>query len=161
MPDSRINMKNLIRLIFAFSIVCAFTKTTHAQISPKPALEAKHWKDSQLIEPAVLAKELKANISHLIIFNVGPMEDTPSAKHIGPGKDAENIEKLKKQVAELPKNSEIIIYCGCCPLESKCPNVKPAFNELTKLGFTHVKVLDLPINLKTNWINEGYPLAGK
>ena len=138
------------------------TTETHAQIPPQsPSLEAKHWKDSQLIEPSVLASALKANTSHAIIFNMGPMEDIKGAKHIGPGKDAESIEKLQKAVASLPKNSEIIVYCGCCPLESKCPNAKPAYNELIKLGFTNVKVINLATNLKTNWINEGYPLTGK
>lgn len=155
-------MKNLLRSVFALFIVCLIAKTTHAQVSPQtPALEAKYWKASQLIEPSALAKELKANTSHAIIFNMGPMENIQGARRIGPGKDAENIEKLKKEVASLPKNIELIIYCGCCPLESKCPNVKPAYNELIKLGFSNVKVLDLPTNLKTNWINEGYPLAVK
>jgi hypothetical protein len=155
-------MRTLLRIIFALFIVCGITKTTHAQISSQSTtLEEKHWKENQLIEPSTLASELKANTSHAVIFNIGLMQDIQGAKHIGEAKDAQNIEKLKKEVTSLPKDSEIIVYCGCCPLESKCPNVKPAYNELIKLGFTNVKVLDLPVNLKTNWIVPGYPMAGK
>jgi hypothetical protein len=140
----------------------AFATQTHAQVSSQaPTLEAKRWKDTQLIEPSVLANKLKTNTSHATIFNMGPMENIKGAKQIGPGKEAENIGKLKKEVSSLSKNTEIIIYCGCCPLQTKCPNAKPAFDELIKLGFTNVKVLDLATNLKTNWIDEGYPLAGK
>jgi len=54
----------------------------------------------------------------------------------------------------------MVIYCGCCPF-TKCPNIRPAFQQLKKMGFTNVKVLDLPVNLQTNWIAIGYPLAGK
>lgn len=155
-------MKNLLRPVFALFIVCLIAKSTHAQVSPQtPTLETKRWKDAQLIEPSVLANKLKTNTSHAIIFNMGPMENIKGAKQIGPGKEAENIEKLKKEVASLPKNTEIIIYCGCCPLQTKCPNAKPAFDALIKLGFTNVKVLNLATNLKTNWIDKGYPLEGK
>jgi hypothetical protein len=155
-------MKALLYIFSVLLMICGTVETTHAQVLPQtPTLEAKRWKDSQLIEPAVLAGDLKANTFHGVIFNVGPMEDISGAKHMGQGKDDENIDKLRKEVASLPKNAEIIIYCGCCPLESKCPNARPAFDELIKQGFTNVKVLDLATNLKTNWIDEGYPLAGK
>jgi hypothetical protein len=155
-------MKALLYIFSVLLTICGTVEIAHAQVSPQtPSLEAKRWKDSQLIEPAVLVSDFKANTSHAIIFNMGPMEDIKGAKHIGPGRDEENIDKLKKEVATLPKNAELIVYCGCCPLESKCPNARPAYDELIKLGFTNVKVLDLATNLKTNWIDEGYPLAGK
>ena len=72
--------------------------------------------------------------------------------------NAENMELLQKTVSAYAKNTTIGIYCGCCPF-TKCPNIRPAFAELTKLGFTHIKVLNLPVNLHTNWTSKGYPLA--
>jgi hypothetical protein len=119
------------------------------------------WTQDQLLSPATLGTQLKANEQHALILNIGKVEDIKNAKHIGPVSQKENLEKLTKEVSSLSRNTELIIYCGCCPLATKCPNVKPAFLELKRLGFTNVKVLNLPTNLETNWIKEGYPLAGK
>ncbi len=155
-------MSKIYYLCSLMFLMLVFATQSHAQVSSQtPTLEAKRWKDTQLVEPSVLANKLKTNTSPAIIFNMGPMEDIKGAKHVGPGKDAENIEKLKKEVASLPKNTELIIYCGCCPLQTRCPNAKPAFDELIKLGFTNVKVLNLATNLKTNWIDKGYPIQEK
>jgi len=64
---------------------------------------------------------------------------------------------LQQQLAKLPKDKEIVIYCGCCPF-SRCPNARPAFALLQKLKFKNAKLLNLPNNLKVDWINKGYPL---
>ncbi|MEO8886076.1 MAG: rhodanese-like domain-containing protein, partial [Mucilaginibacter sp.] len=91
---------------------------------------------------------------------IGAVEDLPGAVHIGPVSDQQNMEKLRQILANLPKNKAVVIYCGCCPF-TKCPNIQPAYRELKKNGFTQIKVLDLPTNLKTNWIAKGYPLEKK
>ncbi len=36
--------------------------------------------------------------------------------------------------------------------------VKPAYAALHNLGFTKLKVLYIPDNLETDWVNEGYPV---
>jgi len=100
------------------------------------------------------------NASSPVIFNIGAVEDIKGAIHIGPVSNAANMEKLKQKVASLPLSKPVIIYCGCCPF-TKCPNISPAFLELKKMGFTQIKVLNLPVNLKTNWIAKDYPLASK
>ena len=138
--------------------------TSKAQTSPvaTPTLGISNpWTDSQLMEPSALANNFKdAKSKSPVIFNIGAVEDIKGAKHIGAVNNAENLEKLKRAVAALPKNTAIVIYCGCCPF-TKCPNIRPAFLELQKLGFTNVKLLNLPTNLKTNWIAKGYPLASE
>jgi len=53
-----------------------------------------------------------------------------------------------------------VIYCGCCPFEH-CPNVRPAFQLLNEMKFTNQKLLNLSTNLKTDWIDKGYPVAKK
>jgi len=150
-----------IQYFFCF-ILLILGSAAGAQVATKtPTLEAEPWKETQLLQPTALAAKLKANSPHGVILNIGFVEDIKDAKHIGSVNQADNLEKLKKTVASLPKNTELIIYCGCCPLHTKCPNTRPAYRELTKLGFTNIKVLELVTNLKTDWINPGYPLAGK
>ena len=64
---------------------------------------------------------------------------------------------LKAAVDKLPRDREIVIYCGCCPWDH-CPNVKPAMELLKQMGFTKAKALYVPDNLKVDWIDRGYPV---
>ena len=92
-----------------------------------------------------------------VIFNIGPVQQIKGAIAIGPTGVADNLEKLKQQLAKLPKDKEIIIYCGCCPFR-RCPNVRPAFELLQKMKFKNAKLLNLPTNLNDDWISKGYPM---
>jgi hypothetical protein len=154
--------KNLVDNVLCLLFVILTAPNTQAQTSPVTVLApgvSNPWSDRQLMEPSQLAAEIKTEKSKTpVIFNIGAVEDIKGAKHIGAVSDAETLEKLKKEVAALPKNTEVVIYCGCCPF-AKCPNIRPAFNELNKEGFTNIKLLNLSTNLKTNWIAKGYPLA--
>ena len=73
------------------------------------------------------------------------------AKLAGPGSKPEGIEELRKLVAGLPKNTDLVLYCGCCPMD-RCPNIRPAYQALKDLGFTHIRVLSMPTNFHTDWI---------
>jgi len=124
------------------------------------ALVAAVAADLALIQP----KELAANLSDKpAIFHVGFNTLYRNGKHIpgsvyaGPGARAEGLAELKAAVEKLPKDREIVIYCGCCPWDH-CPNIRPAFALLHDLGFTHVKALYIAENLKTNWTDAGYPV---
>jgi hypothetical protein len=154
--------KNCLTTFLSLLFIVLVPLASHAQTSAgtMPQLGISNpWSDSQLLEPSVLVAAMKSGETKTpVIFNIGSVEDIKGAKHIGAVSSAENLEKLKNAVAVLPKNTAIVIYCGCCPF-TKCPNIRPAFLELKKLGFTNVKLLNLPTNLKTNWIANGYPLA--
>jgi hypothetical protein len=157
-------MKNKLSIVFlSFLIIGLASLKSLAQTSPHtmPALElSTPWSENQLLEPSALAARIKAGAETMpIIFNIGAVEDIKGAKHIGAVSNEANLNSLNAAVSALPKNTEIVIYCGCCAF-AKCPNIRPAFLHLKKLGFTNVKLLDLPVNLKTNWISKGYPLAG-
>jgi hypothetical protein len=78
------------------------------------------------------------------------------AINAGPASKPEGIEALKKAVAGLAKDADIVIYCGCCPM-LECPNIRPAYRTLKELGFTHVRVLSLPTNLHTDSVGKDYP----
>jgi thiosulfate/3-mercaptopyruvate sulfurtransferase len=123
------------------------------------ALAAALAADLALIQPKDLAARLSAKPA---IFQVGPnvlyrSKRIPGAVYAGPGSKAEGLDLLKAAVEKLPRNREIVVYCGCCPWD-RCPNIKPAMALLQQLGFTRVKALYLADNFKTGWIDAGYPV---
>lgn len=92
----------------------------------------------------------------LKIFNIGPAGLIQGAIDIGEGRDKENQARFKAALDSLPKDTPIVIYCGCCPFKD-CPNIRPTFAMLNELKFTQHKLLDLQQNLRVDWIDKGYP----
>jgi thiosulfate/3-mercaptopyruvate sulfurtransferase len=118
---------------------------------------AEPWKDSQLITPADLAAAINnPNAKKPIIVCVGPGALIKGSVDMGPSKEKENLEKLKQYLGGLPKDANIVIYCGCCPFEH-CPNIRPAFSLLNEMKFTNDHLLKLEHNIKTDWVAKGYP----
>ena len=115
-----------------------------------------NWTPDQLIEPSELSTTLKSNKNVPVIFSVGPGAIIPNSKDIGMVKEAENLQKFKAQLDNISKDTPVVIYCGCCPFEH-CPNVRPAIQLLKDMHFTNYKLLDLPLNIKIDWIDKGYP----
>jgi hypothetical protein len=134
------------------------TAILFAGISLAPLQAAEPWTDKELKDPAVLAAALTDwKAAKPMIFNIGPVQQIKGAIAIGPTGAEGNLDKLKQQLAKLPKDKEVIIYCGCCPFRS-CPNVRPAFELLKKSKFTKAKLLNLPSSLDDDWISKGYPM---
>ena len=117
-----------------------------------------NWTSKQLIKPADLAANLKTNKASPLIFSVGPAATIPHSVEIGMVKDKANLDKFKKQLNAIQRNKKIVVYCGCCPYEH-CPNVRPAIDALKQMGFTNYYLLDLPQNIKKDWIDKGYPVV--
>jgi hypothetical protein len=111
------------------------------------------------ITPQTLVRAMQSNQrSKLLILNVGPrvlyaQAHIDGAEFIGPTSDQRGIDLLRQRVKSLPKNQQIVLYCGCCPWD-RCPNVRPAFAALKKLGFTNVKVLYIANNIGTDWVEK-------
>jgi len=80
----------------------------------------------------------------------------PGAVLHGPASSLEGLNSLTAWAQPLPRSSNIVIYCGCCPL-AHCPNLSPAYRALKGLGFTRVRVLLIQDNFKTDWVDRGYP----
>src|ERR1051326_6682734 len=117
--------------------------------------------DLSLVEPANLAKTLESTAKKPAVICVA-FPVLYRSKHItgavfaGPGNKPEGIESLKKAVEGMPKDADIVLYCGCCPME-RCPNVRPAHQALKDAGFTHVRVLRIETNMAADWYPKGYP----
>jgi thiosulfate/3-mercaptopyruvate sulfurtransferase len=127
-------------------------------LSLAPLQAEEPWTDKELKDPAALAATiLNPKAAQPIILNIGPVQQIKGAVAIGPTGVQGNLDKLKQHLAKVPKDKEIIIYCGCCPFH-RCPNVRPAFELLKKLKFTKAKLLNLPHNLTDDWISKGYPM---
>ena len=113
--------------------------------------------DLDLIQPEQAVKELhNALVIHVGFPVLYRSVHIPGSIYAGPASKEEGIAALKKAVADQPRTREIILYCGCCPFD-RCPNIRPAFAALRTMGFTHVRAMMLPTNLKTDWIDKGYP----
>jgi len=85
--------------------------------------------DMSLIQPQDLAAELRAKGPAPAVFQVGPnvlyrSKHIPGAVYAGPGSTAEGLGMLRAAVEKLPRDREIVLYCGCCPWDH-CPNVSP------------------------------------
>lgn len=126
-----------------------------------PAFAAATKDTLPTVQPAQLASELKAK-KPPHVFQVGfrvlyAQAHIPGSAYIGAGRDAAGIDALKAAVKNLPKDADIVLYCGCCPWV-RCPNVLPAYEALAALHFTHVRVLAIPENFGADWVNKGYPV---
>jgi thiosulfate/3-mercaptopyruvate sulfurtransferase len=116
------------------------------------------WTIHQLMKPEELAKVLNDSdkTNDPIILNIGPSGSIKGAIDIGAVNNDKGLNLLNDKIKKLPKNKEVVIYCGCCPFKD-CPNIRPAFSLLTNEGFTNHKLLNLPSNLKVDWIDKKFP----
>jgi hypothetical protein len=147
-----------IKLSWTASLGAAvlFAQALVSQSAPDP------WKTGELLEPAALAQTLQSSkgkapviisVAFPVLYN---NKHIPNAIFAGPGSQPQGIEALKAAVAKLPKDSDIVLYCGCCPME-KCPNIRPSYSVLKDMGFTRIRVLHVPTNMATDWFDKGYP----
>lgn len=139
-------------------VLCLMSSIAFAQ-HPVSSGGKEPWTADQLLAPAKLAAMLNdAKVTPPVIISVSPSPVIPGSIDVGPANDKANLEKLKTHLKSIPTNSEVVLYCGCCPFE-RCPNVRPAFSLLNEMGFKNHKLLDLPNNVKIDWINKGYPVV--
>ena len=148
--SSPLSLLPALALMLSFALLC-----------PAQNSASDPWEKSQTVQPAELAKELNdGNKAPLVVF-VG-FQRLFTAGHIhgaqfhGSGGSAEGLAQLKTWAATLPRTSNVVIYCGCCPME-KCPNIRPAFTAFHELGFKNLRVLSLPNDFAADWADKGFP----
>lgn|ERR1700720_8699 len=123
--------------------------------------DADPWTKAQTVQPAKLAKELANSGTAPTVVFVG-FKRLYAAGHIkgaqyhGTAGSEEGLKELTAWAAGLSRSTNLVIYCGCCPLE-RCPNIRPAFKVLQGLGFKNLRVLLLPQDFATDWADKGFP----
>src|ERR1017187_3053640 len=118
------------------------------------------WAKAELMEPAALVEALHSAKPPVVLCTAFSVlyrsKRIPHAIEAGPGSKPEGIALLKKAAADVPKDADIVLYCGCCPMV-KCPNIRPAYRALREMGFQHVRVLNIPTNMHEDWFGKGDP----
>ncbi|WP_342329190.1 rhodanese-like domain-containing protein [Pedobacter sp. FW305-3-2-15-E-R2A2] len=132
---------------------------SQAQVLPSTGatLQKNTWTSSQLMKPETLVKMIRGG-QKVKIYNIGVVQNIKGAVNMGAASEKENLKKFAQALKGLPANTALVVYCGCCPMD-KCPNIRPAFQLLNDLKFKNARLLELPVNVKTDWIDKGYPLA--
>lgn len=127
-------------------------------INAQEKAQEKTWQKDQLMATQDLAIKIKLNSKDKpLIFNVGPMDNIKGAVAVGPGANVTFANRIQGILSMESKTKPIVVYCGCCAY-SNCPNIRPAYDALIAQGFKNTKVLELPVTLKQDWIDQGYPM---
>jgi hypothetical protein len=131
--------------------------------APGPAQEVAKQEipAAVVMEPGPFADMLAHAKEKPAIVNVGvkflyDSAHIPGSIYLGPGRNSDGIDALEKWAQDLPRNKAVVIYCGCCPWD-KCPNIRPAYTALQKMGFTQIKVIHIPQDFATDWVAKGLP----
>jgi thiosulfate/3-mercaptopyruvate sulfurtransferase len=161
-PTSRLK---LFFLVSALTIVFGVSATL-IWIPPTGGEEKRStdpWTAAQTVQPAELARELgdkngtPSTIVYVGFHTLFAGGHIPGATFHGSASTEQGLSDLKKWADALPRTTNLVIYCGCCPFE-KCPNIRPAFSALDSMGFKKLRVLVLPTNFATDWVDKGYPI---
>lgn len=154
-------MKILFYTLLFFISATSFSLAQTTNRTNQSLDKKDNWTQKDLIEPSALAAIIaNPKTNQPKIFNIGVVDNIKGAINMGGVSEKENLQKFSNVLSKLPKNTFLVVYCGCCPFE-KCPNIRPAVNLLKNMGLTNAKLLNLPTNLKQNWIEKGYPIAAK
>ena len=118
------------------------------------------WAASDVERAEEVASTLAAKDAPIVI-HVGPevlfkRGHVAGARWGGEAGTDEGLAKLAEVAATLPKDRDVVVYCGCCP-RSDCPNIRPAYAKLKSLGL-RVKVLDMPSNFRRDWQDKRFPV---
>lgn len=134
----------------------------HAQqpSSSSPA-DNKAIPSSAILQPNELLVMMRAQEKPLIL-QVGSHvlyaeAHISGSEYAGATGSSSGIALLRQRVSGLGKDQLIVIYCGCCPWV-RCPNIRPAYEQLQAMGFTRVRALYLENNFGKDWVDKGYPI---
>lgn len=162
-PNKFLTLKTFFVLAFCVAVAFAVAGVPICTTQGSQAAASDPWTAAQLVQPADLVKEFSAkNDAAPIILYVGFRTlfeggHIPGASFHGTASTESGLADLKKWAASLPRTTNLVIYCGCCPFD-RCPNIRPAFTALRDMGFTHLRLLVLPKNFAADWVEKGYPM---
>jgi hypothetical protein len=151
----------LVRLTFPLAVLFLLTLAPFSLPLTRAQDAANPWTAAQTVQPADLVRELADNKSSPTVLFVG-FQRLYTAGHIkgaqfhGSGGSTDGLAQIKAWAGSLPRSTNLVIYCGCCPMEH-CPNVRPAFTTLREMGFAKLRVLILPDSFAKDWAEKGLP----
>lgn len=156
----KLELMKLLRLSLVLTAVFVVVQLAFAQGS-KQHIPASSIPAADLIQPADFAAVLQSGTPKPLILQVGSrvlfaQAHITGSEFAGPANQAAGIDALKSRVGKMPKDSAIVLYCGCCPWD-RCPNIAAAYNVLHAEGFTNVKALYIADNFGNDWVNKGFP----
>jgi hypothetical protein len=163
----RISFRIVLFILLAaipLAFFAALASRTLARARPSDDEVSAPWSSSQTVLPEALAKELSSsnNAKKPAVVCVGfhslyEGAHIPGSSFHGAGSTAQGIADLKTWAQGVPRSTKLVLYCGCCPLQH-CPNLGPAFAAMRDMGFTDLRVLLLPKDFNSDWIEKGYPV---
>lgn len=143
-------MSTMTRMYLSSLFVLFFSLLIQAQ--------PNSFKPEQLIQPAKLSEVYSKPLSaQPLILNMGVERNIKNAVEVGIVSSPSKYQKLVEVMKKVPKDRELVVYCGCCKLED-CPNVPLALEKLSSLGYKKVKVLNLTTGINEDWIDKKYPM---
>lgn len=151
--------KAVLSALAALAVLIAAWTPARADTVPATQIPS-----ADLIQPAYLAAMLRSAAAQKpLILQVGfrtlyDQAHIPGAEYVGAAGDDNGLRALRERVAQLPKDTAIVIFCGCCPW-TRCPNMGAAYQAVQALGFTRLKALYIAENFGANWVDKGYPVA--
>jgi thiosulfate/3-mercaptopyruvate sulfurtransferase len=171
---AKVSRRKAIRLA-----LCAFAAPAISFLGPRlrmiasaagPALpqqpgDGQDFPPASVLEPKQLADLLSRAGDKPVVICVGFkfLYDTahiPGSLYLGAARDASGLMALEKWAASAPRNKPVVLYCGCCPWD-KCPNIRPAYTTLKKMGFSQLKVVHIKQDFATDWFDKGLPTEKK
>jgi thiosulfate/3-mercaptopyruvate sulfurtransferase len=151
------------RVVASFAMALTLAASLNCQL-PVSKGDQNPWTAAESVEPARLAAELASASSGskptILYIGFRPLFEgahITGATFHGAASTAQGLVDLKKWASTLPRATHLVIYCGCCPF-GYCPNIRPAFVALHAMGFTHLRVLVMPNNFASDWVEKGYPV---
>jgi thiosulfate/3-mercaptopyruvate sulfurtransferase len=163
--DRRVGWSPAIALALVTAIsVLGLSPGPAGAAATQAASSAVPWTNADTVGPAALVSELtRASgadkpvvvcTAQAFLYRTGHV---PSALLHGPASTEQGLNELKKWAQGLSRSTNLVVYCGCCPLDH-CPNLRPAFQALREMGFTRLRVLVLPNTFRVDWVEKGYPV---
>ena len=150
---------SVLAVLFAASATLVSVPATRGDVKKS----SDPWAPAQIVQPSDFAHELgEKNGTPPAVVYVGfhtlfAGGHIPGATFHGTASTEQGLADLNKWADTLPRATNLVIYCGCCPFE-KCPNIRPAFTALSGMGFKKLRVLVMPTNFATDWADKGYPI---
>jgi len=153
--------QSVVGILEGVALLLSVTTLGGARLPAWGGEQTNPWLMSEVVQPAELARELGKDLKPQIVCvgfdSLYRSAHISGAAYHGPTSKPEGLEDLKRWAKDIPRGQRIVLYCGCCPMD-RCPNIRPAFQALKEMGFTHVQILSIPQDLGRDWVSKGFPV---